>query len=185
LASDKKKACRQRRTIVFIDESGLSQRPYVVRTWAPRGQTPLLQHPGGWKRLSAVAALKRYGFYFRLYPGSIKAPQLIYFLSHLSRQIRGKILLVWDRLGVHRSKALGEWLAGQGDRFEVEYLPAYAPELNPVEYLWGWWKPNTVGNGCARTQEALHGLARQGLRQAQRRQATLVAAFWKQANLCF
>ena len=104
--------------------------------------------------------MTRRGFYFRLYPGSIKTPQLLHFLGHLKRQVRRKILLVWDRLGVHRSKAVRVWFKAQGDRFVVEELPAYAPELNPVEYLWGWWKPNTVANGCARTEEELHWLAR-------------------------
>ena len=79
-----------------------------MRTWAPRGQTPVLRHPGGWKKLSAAAGVTRRGFYFRLYPGSIKARQLIHFLGHLKRQVRGKILLVWDRLGVHRSRAVRE-----------------------------------------------------------------------------
>jgi transposase len=156
-----------------------------VRTWAPRGQTPIVRHPGGWKRLSAAAGVSRHNFYFRLYPGAIRARQLIDFLRHLKRQVHGKILLVWDRLGVHRSRAVCQWLAAQGKRFAVEQLPAYAPELNPVEYLWGWWKTNTVGNGCARTEEELHWLARQGLRQGQRRKATLLTAFWKQADLRF
>lgn len=156
-----------------------------MRTWAPRGQTPLLHHPGGWKKLSAAAGVTRHGFYFRLYPGSIKAPQLLHFLRHLGRQVRGKILLVWDRLGVHRSRLVREWFRAQDGRFLVEELPAYAPELNPVEYLWGWWKPNTVANACVRTEAELHWLARQGLRLGQRRKATLVTAFWKQADLCF
>lgn len=163
----------------------MSQRPCVVRTWAPRGQTPIVHHPGGWKKLSAAAGVTRRGFYFRLYPGSIKAPQPVHFLSQLGRQVRGKILLVWDRLGVHRRRAVRTWLARQGGRWRVEELPAYAPELNPVEYLWGWWKPRTVGNACARTEEELHWLARRGLRAAQRRQTPLVTAFWKQAGLQF
>ena len=129
--------------------------------------------------------MARRGFYFRLYPGSIQARQRIHFLGHLKRQGRRKILRVWDRLGVHRSRAVRDWLARQGGRFAVEELRAYAPELNPVEYLWGWWKPNTVANGCARSEAELHWLARQGLRQAQRRKATLVTAFWKQADLHF
>ena len=157
----------------------------MVRTWAPRGQTPVLKHPGGWKKLSAAAGVTRHGFYFRLYPGSIKAPQLIDFLGHLKRQIRGKILLVWDRLGVHRCRAVSAWLAAQKGRFLIEQLPAYAPELNPVEYLWGWWKPNTVANAMVRTEAELHWLARQGLRRAQRSKTTLVTAFWKQADLAF
>ncbi len=157
----------------------------MVRTWAPRGQTPILRHPGRWKKLSAAAGVTRRGFYFRLYPGAIKAAQLIHCLGQLKRHVRGKMLLVWDRLGVHRSRAVRAWLRRQGDRLVVEELPAYAPELNPVEYLWGWWKPNTVAHGCPRTEEEWHWLARQGLRPAQRRKSTLVAAFWKQADWSF
>jgi transposase len=153
-----------------------------MRTWAPRGQTPILRHPGGGKKLSAAAGVTRRGFYFRLYPGSIKARRLLHFLRHLKGQVRGNILLVWDRLGVHRRRAGRAWLKRQGDRFVVEELPAYAPELNPVEYLWGWGKPHTVANGCARTEEELPRLARRGLRQAQQRKATLASAFWKQAD---
>ena len=105
--------------------------------------------------------MTRRGFYFRLYPGSIQARQLIHFLGHLKRQVRGKIQLGWDRLGEHRRRPVRDWLAAQACRFTVEELLAYAPELNPVEYLWGWWKPNTVANGCARTEAELHWLARQ------------------------
>lgn len=130
-----KKPRQQRRTIVFLDESGLSQRPYVVRTWAPCSQTPIIRHPGGWKKLSAAAGGTRCGCYFRLYPGSIKASQLLRFLRHLGRQIRGKLLLAWARLGEHRSRAVREWLAAQGGRWRVAELPDYAPELNPVAYL--------------------------------------------------
>lgn len=129
--------------------------------------------------------MTRRGFYFRLDPGSIKARQLVRFLGHLQRQGRGKILRVWDRLGGHRRRAVRDWLAAQGGRFVVAELPAYAPALNPVEYLWGWGKPNPVANGGARTEEELHWLARQGLRQAQHRKATLVRAFGKQADLSF
>jgi transposase len=54
---ESKKALRERRTIIFIDESGLSERPQQVRTWAPRGQTPVLHHHFNWKVLSAVVAI--------------------------------------------------------------------------------------------------------------------------------
>ena len=104
---------------------------------------------------------------------------------HLRLQVRGKILLVWDWLGVHRCRLVRQWLAAQGDQFLVEELPAYAPELNPVEYLWGWWKENTVAKGCPLTTEKLHWLACQGFCQARQRKTTLVAAFWKQADLLF
>src|SRR5215472_19377030 len=95
LARHKKKALKEGRTLVFVDESGLSQRPHRVRTWAPRGQTPVLQYSFNWKCLSAIAGITVWNFYFRLYPGSIKAAQIIAFLKHLRRHIRRKLLIIW------------------------------------------------------------------------------------------
>jgi hypothetical protein len=74
LAGVKKKAKNEGRTIVFIDESGLSERPHRCRTWAPRGQTPVLQYHFNWKTLSAMAGVTWWNFYFRLFPGAIRNP---------------------------------------------------------------------------------------------------------------
>jgi len=57
VADDKKKAGDEGRTLVFIDESGLSTRPTRVRTWAPRGETPVIQETLGWKSLSIIGGL--------------------------------------------------------------------------------------------------------------------------------
>jgi hypothetical protein len=135
LARIKKKALQEQRTIVFVDESGLSERPHRVRTWAPRGQTPILQYTFNWKSLSAMAGITLWNFYFRLFPGSIKAPQVIQFLQHLQRHIGSKLLIIWDGLPVHRSRLVREYVAAQRGHIHLEYLPAYAPELNPVEYM--------------------------------------------------
>jgi transposase len=70
------------------------------------------------------------------------------FLRHLLRHIGGNLLVVWDRLPSHRSRLVREFVAEQGGRLELEYLPAYAPELNPVEYLWGYWKQHEMANLC-------------------------------------
>jgi hypothetical protein len=118
----------------------------VQRTWSPRGQTPLLKTPFNWKRMSAIGAIAlspdrtRVRTCLRLHPGPIRAPQVIAFLRALRHHLRGKVLLVWDRLGVHRSRLVKEYLVSQRHWLEVEWLPAYAPELNPVEYLWGHLK---------------------------------------------
>src|SRR3989454_8940916 len=72
LAGVKKKAKNEGHTIVFIDESGLSERPHRCRTWAPRGQTPVLQYHFNWKTLSAMAGVTWWNFYFRLFPGAIR-----------------------------------------------------------------------------------------------------------------
>ena len=168
--------------IVFVDESGLSERPTLVRTWAPKGQTPVVQYSFTWKQLSVIAGVTFWNFYFRLYPGPIRARQCVDFLKALRRQIRSKLLIIWDNLQVHRSRLVRRYLDScQGD-IQVEFLPAYAPELNPPEYLFGHLKPRELGNFCPRGIDELKDYARRRLRSMQRR-PTLVAAFWKQAEL--
>jgi transposase len=182
LAGSKKNAARQGRTIVFIDESGLSERPTRVRGWAPRGETPVLQYHFNWHQLSAMAGITFYRFYFRLFPGAIKGPQVIEFLHALGRQIRRKVLVIWDGLPAHRSQLVRDYLESLNGAIQLEYLPAYAPELNPTEYIWGHLKQHELGNFCARTFGELTRRARNRLRSMQRR-PTLVTAFWQQAAL--
>jgi len=81
MACAQKKAQREGRIIVFIDESGLSERPSIARTWSLRGQTPVLQHSFTWKQLSAIAGLSFWQFYFRFFPGAIRSEQIIEFLG--------------------------------------------------------------------------------------------------------
>jgi len=110
VASDRKIAARQGRIIVFIDESGLSERPCRARTWAPRGQTPVLQYSFSWKQLSVIAGVSFWRFCFRFFPGSIKSPQVVEFLKALQATLGQKLLIVWDRLQAHRSKLVKEYL---------------------------------------------------------------------------
>ena len=103
LAGGKKNAAAQGQTIVFVDESGLTERPHRCRTWAPRGQTPVLQYHFNWNLLSAIAGITWWNFYFRLFPGTIKGPQVLQFLAHLQRHLPGKLLIIWDGLRAHRT----------------------------------------------------------------------------------
>ena len=182
LAGNKKKALQQRRTVVFVDESGLSERPHRVRTWAPRGQTPVLQYSFNWKCLSAMAGITVWNFYFRLFPGSIKAPQVIEFLQHLQRHITGRLTIIWDGLPVHRSRLVRDYVAAHAGQIALEFLPAYAPELNPVEYIWGYCKQHELPNFCAKDFAQLSQAARRALSRMRRR-PTLVTSFWSQAEL--
>lgn len=121
-------------------------------------------------------------FYFRLYPGSIKSPEIVDFLGRLQRAVPGKLLIIWDGLRQHRSHLVKEFVARQGGALHLEYLPAYAPELNPVEYIWGYWKKHELPNFCAKDFSHLTTVARRALRRMQRR-SRLVTAFWQQAQL--
>jgi transposase len=129
-----------------------------------------------------IAGITWWQFYFRLYPGAIRTPQVLNFLTHLRRQMRGKLLIIWDGLPIHRSRKLQRFMERQRGRMILARLPAYAPELNPTEYIWGYWKNHALANFCAKDFFHLSSTARRVLRRAQKR-TTLVRAFWKQAEL--
>jgi len=106
------------------------------------------------------------------------------FLQALLRHLPGPLLIVWDRLSAHRSRVTRDFIAGQGERLWVEYLPGYAPELNPVEYIWGYWKQHALPNVCPRDYWGLGETARRTLKRMRRR-PRLITAFWQQAELSF
>jgi hypothetical protein len=129
--------------LVFWDESGVSLLPVTRRTWAPRRRTPVVHHHFNWKRANMAAALcygSRGGgaqLAFHRQPEAYDTATLIGALVELRRFLGGqKATLVWDGLPAHRSRAMRAWLARQRHWLVVERLPAYAPELNPVEPLW-------------------------------------------------
>jgi transposase len=82
-----------------------------------------------------VAGLTVLNFYFRLYAGAVKSPQVVDFLQALTRHIGRPLLIVWDRLAAHRSRLVRDYVDSRKGWIEVAYLPPYAPELNPVEYI--------------------------------------------------
>lgn len=129
-----------------------------------------------------MAGITWWNFYFKLFPGSIKAPQIIEFLQHLQRHLRRRLLVVWDGLPGHRSIAVRDYVASQGERLALEFLPGYAPELNPVEHIWGYLQSQEIPNLCPRELWQLSDAAKRALRRMRRR-PTLVTAFWKQADL--
>ncbi|EMF82863.1 DDE family endonuclease domain protein [Leptospira weilii serovar Topaz str. LT2116] len=79
---------------------------------------------------------------------SSKSQDLIYFLKMLLKESLKKILIVWDNLSAYKSKAMNEFLKENEKRLRVEFLPLYAPELNPQEYIWCHWKRNYIANFC-------------------------------------
>jgi transposase len=160
----------------------LSERPHRCRTWAPRGQTPVLQYHFRWQTLSAMAGITWRRFYFQLFAGAVRAPQAIEFLGHLLRHLPGELMIVWDGLAVHRSRRVREWVAQQEGRIELQFLPAYAPELNPTEYIWGHLKHHQLPNFSPKSLSELSTTALRCLRRMRRR-PRLVASFWRQAEL--
>ena len=142
----------------------------------------MLQYRFNWHVMSAIAALTWGNFYFRLYPTTTRSPQVIDFLGHLLRHLPGKLLVLWDGLPAHRAGVVSDFIRAQRGRLVIERLPGYAPELNPVEHLWGYWKHHALPNFCPDDLTELGFFGRRALQRMRRRPA-LVHSFWKQAKL--
>ena len=133
-----------------MDESGFLLIPSVRRTWAPRGQTPVTIHRFSHGRISAISAIsvspvrKHLSLYFRLSRENIRAEDVAGFLRELLRAIPGHVIVVWDNSNPHRGKVVKE-LGRKRERLHIEYLPAYAPEMNPDE-VWSQLK-SQLANG--------------------------------------
>jgi len=178
----KAKAAKEQRTIVFVDESGLTQKPAAKSTWAPEGQTPVLELNFNWKKLSVIGGITIKSLYFQLHEDSVKAPEVVGFLEHLQRHIAGNLLVIWDGLPAHRSRVVADYLASTKGSVWVERLPAYAPELNPIEYLWGYSKGNDLANFAPKELWELSRAARKAFSRV-RKVKRCLRAFWIQSNL--
>jgi len=141
-----------------------------------------LQETFNWKSLSLIGGLALWRFLFQIHAGSIKSLQVIEFLKDLQQQVPGKILILWDGAPIHRSLLVKNFVAATQGRLQVERLPAYAPELNPVEYMWGHLKTHEIANLIATQAWELSREATAALRRMRRRHS-LIAACYSQAEL--
>jgi transposase len=146
-----KKARREGRTLVFIDEPGFMLQPTVRRTWAPRGDTPIHHSWDRHDRLSVIGAItvspvpQRRGFYFSMRTENLPGNDLFAFVQPLRGHLKRSLLIIWDRFSGHK-KAARLLYNLYGKRIHVEELPAYAPDLNVVDHAWGHTKYGEMAN---------------------------------------
>jgi transposase len=190
VAGAKKNAARRRATIVFLDESGFSERPAIRGTWAPRGHTPVLIHRlRSWRNLSAIGAVaypsrspRRARLLLATHTENVRSPHVVRFLKHLRRHLRGPVVLLWDGLNAHRSIETRAYLDAQRSWLTVHRLPAYAPELNPVEGVWSWFKGTVAANLCPEGLAPIRRQLGKGRRRLHRR-PDLFQSFLHKAGL--
>jgi len=139
----------------------------------------LLQRGRRLEKVSALAALcvspsrDRVRLYFRLHPqAEIGARPVIGFLRHLNQELKGPCVLLWDRLNAHRAKRTRRFVEGV-DHLHPLFLPAYAPELNPVEYAWSYLKMNPLANWPALEVEDLAAMTHRHARALQTNESLL------------
>ena len=150
LAGPKKGAGQEGRTVVWADESAFYLLPGAVRTYAPRGRTPVLRLPLTRDHLSVISAITPAGRLLTLAQHrAFKSPDIVRFLKHLLRHLPGKLLVLWDGAPIHRGQPVKDFLAqGGAERIRLEHFPGYAPDLNPDEGIWRYLKHVELRNVC-------------------------------------
>ena len=163
-----------------MDESGFYPLPAVVRTYAPRGRTPILREWCTRDHLSMVAAVSAQGqFHAWVRERAFDAVAVTEFLRHLLRVIPGPVLVIWDGAPIHRSKVVKVFLqAESGGRLELEPLPGYAPDLNPLDCgVWHWLKNVALANVCATDLAELKRELRAATVRLRRKPGVIQASF--------
>lgn len=188
MASYPKKGVKTGAKLAFLDESGISEKPTVRRSWAPKGKTPIINSPGHWHTHSVTGAIvctaRGYNpkLYFRLTDGVVASPEFIRFVKQLRHHVRGRIILLMDRLAVHRSKESSAFLKTQQHWLKAEWFPPYAPELNPIEYLWSASKRKDFANFCPDTISDLDNRIRRSVKRIRRR-PDILTGFLRKSSL--
>jgi transposase len=179
-----RRARRERRALVFEDESGFYLLPGVVKTYAPEGLTPVLREKQTRDHLSVMGGMTPEGRVYSLVrPESFNGLHCLEFLLHLLRVAGDRLLVIWDGSPIHRRVEVKEFVAGTRGRVWLESLPGYAPDLNPWdEGGWHHLKDVEMRNLVCRDLDELHqelDLAVGRLRQ----KPHLVRSFFAQAGL--
>jgi transposase len=179
-----KRARQERRTLVFTDESGFYLLPGVVRTYGPKGETPVIQEWQTRDHLSVMGAVTSQGkLHTLIRQEPFNGLHCVAFLKHLLRHAATSLLVIWDRSPIHRRSAVQRFITSAGEaRLVVEFLPIYAPDLNPVEWLWKHLKGVELCNQPCLDLEELHSELHLAVDRV-RRNLSPIASFFEGAGL--
>jgi transposase len=133
----RERAAKRNADIFFLDEAGIRSDAPLARTWAPRGQTPVVATSGQRQSVNAISAVSPLGsFWYKVFTGRLNGTLFLQFLKAFLKNRRRPVFLVLDRHPAHRAKLIANFIQQLGGRLELHFLPGYAPDLNPDEFVW-------------------------------------------------
>ena len=142
--------------ILFWDESGFRADAVHGKTWAPRGQTPVIERPGQRQSISAASAVSAKGaFWFATYEGGLTGELFVELLKKMMHRRKKPVRLVLDGLPAHKKAIVKEYVASTAGKLTLHFLPGYAPDLNPDELVWSYAKRTGVARSPLRAGEKL------------------------------
>lgn len=179
------RARRRGGEIFFLDEAGVRSDQVLGRTWGIRGQTPEVATSGRRQSVSAISAVSARGaFWYEIYTERLNADGFIRLLRRFMRGRRGPVLLVLDGHPSHRAKVVAKYVQSLKGRLELHFLPGYAPELNPDEFVWNHLKRQGVSKKPLRKDESLRSRVDVDLGAIKARPA-LVRSFFRAPSVAY
>ena len=152
----KKRAKRLGAKIFFLDEAGFQSDPSLGRTYGLKGKTPVVKTSGQRQSLNLISAVNARGeFWAATYTGKLDAESFVVFLQNFIGSQSHKVYLVVDGHPAHKAKLVANYVQSLKGRLELHFLPPYAPDLNPDEFVWGYMKSNGVSKKPLKQNESL------------------------------
>ncbi len=179
------RAKRDGAKIFFLDEAGVRSDQVLGRTWGLRGQTPEVATSGRRQSVSAISAVNARGeFWYEIYTERLNAVRFVELLKHFMRGRRSPVFLVLDGHPAHIAKVVAEYVQRLVGRLELHFLPGYAPELNPDEFVWNHLKRQGVSKTPLRRDESLRSRVQSDLEHIQSR-PPLVRSFFHAPSVAY
>jgi transposase len=152
----RRRARKEGATIFFLDEAGFTSEPGLGKTYGLKGHTPVVTTTGQRQKINAISAVSAQGaFWSQVYSGMFNAARFVGFLKDFRRGGRGKVFLVVDGHPSHHAKMAAEYVQSTRGQLELHFLPPYAPDLNPDEFVWQHAKTNGVAKKPLKANESL------------------------------
>ncbi len=179
------RARRRSAKIFFLDEAGVRSDSVLGRTWAPKGQTPEVPTSGRRQSVNAISAVNARGeFWFKVYTERLNKERFVAFLKRFMRGRKHPVMMIVDGHPAHRARIVRAYVQSLKGKLEIYFLPGYAPEVNPDEFVWNHLKKQGVSKQPLRQGESLRARVQQDLERIQRAPA-LVRSFFRAPSVAY
>jgi transposase len=171
--------------IFFLDEAGIASDSNLGMTWGPKGQTPIVKTSGQRQKINAISAVSPSGkFWFVLYTCKFNSELFIEFLKNFLKRRRKPIILILDGHPSHRAKSVAKFVQETNGKLQILFLPPYAPDLNPDEFVWKHLKENGTSKLPLHKNEALSARVQSDLLQISTNK-TIILSFFKAPSVAY
>ncbi len=181
----KRRAKRLGAMIFFLDEAGFQSDPPLGRTYGLKGKTPVVTTSGQRQSINVISAVNARGeFWAATYTGKLDAAAFVAFLQNFMKGRRGRVFLVVDGHPAHKANIVKQLIKSMKGRLELHFLPPYAPDLNPDEFVWSYMKGNGVSKKPLKKNESMRQRVEEDLAAIQSNRS-LVRSFFGAESVAY